>query len=165
MGILQPRQGEEQRLPAPVAKYLQPAFDALANKTGARLDIGTVPVAVTNLPGRAPGRAERDKILIDTHVLSLPFGKQIRIIAHELMHVLQFSVTPGANPDARDANMQARYAEEARIYGGEAQYGVQPGSGTSLGSVNVVDPSLTLEGAAEFVGNTVQNQYLDSIGR
>jgi hypothetical protein len=98
-------------------------------------------------------------------VLSLPFGKQIRIIAHELTHVLQFSVMAGANPDARDANMQVRYAEEAKTYGGEGQYSVQPGSGTSLGSVNVVDPNLTLEGAAEFVGNTVQNQYLDSIGR
>jgi Flp pilus assembly pilin Flp len=160
-GVLKPILGQRQTLPPAVAKLLQQSFDALAGKNGYRLDVSKVQFVVKELGGPV-GHTVRDVIEISPDQLSRPLVNQLYTIGHELTHVLQFQVSPGADADARWASLSERYAADAAKFSRAGAYSTSGISGP-LSDLNVLDSRFGAEGLATYVGLEAQGSFFDAV--
>jgi Flp pilus assembly pilin Flp len=160
-GVIKPLPGQPQTLPPAVAKLVQQTFDALAVKNGYRLDVSKVQFVVKDLGGPV-GQTVRDVIYISPEELSRPLSKQLYTIGHELTHVLQFEVSPGANADAKWASLNKRYAADAAKYGQGGAYS-RTGISGPLSDLNVLDRRFGAEGLAAYVGLEVEGSFYDAV--
>ncbi len=145
-----------------VAKLLQKVFDRLeGGNRGYRLEVTSVTFVTKDLPvGKA--HTVRDVVEMSPEELKQELRKQLYVITHELTHVMQYNLMPGANPDARWAAMEKRYKDEFAKYGEQGQYAQTPElMGISFSSLNVVDPRFPLEALARRVGVEGHNSLYD----